>query len=154
MRIRLATDADAPALALLRRLWTEEGQAGPPTPAENADYETAFAEWWAAERDHRLFWLAEDPGTGEPLGFINLLVFTRMPRPGRTTTGWGYIGNAFVRADRRGAGVGTLLMDAVVRYADDRGLVRLVLSPTERAVSFYRRAGFGPADMLMSRLPE
>jgi hypothetical protein len=31
------------------------------------------------------------------------------------------------------------------------GLVRVVLHPSDRAVPFYERAGFGPADMLMAQ---
>ncbi|WP_084211203.1 hypothetical protein [Pseudonocardia acaciae] len=70
VRVRRAEEADAPALARLRRLWTEEdgAQAGEP----------GFEERFAGQRD--------------------------------------------------------------------------VLSPSERSVSFYRRAGFGPATMLMARV--
>jgi len=31
------------------------------------------------------------------------------------------------------------------------GAVRIVLSPSERSVPFYQRAGFGPATMLMAK---
>jgi hypothetical protein len=36
--------------------------------------------------------------------------------------------------------------DWLVAEADTRGYARLVLSPTQRAVPFYRRAGFVDAD--------
>jgi GNAT superfamily N-acetyltransferase len=53
----------------------------------------------------------------------------------------------FVREELRSQGIGSALLAAVLTAADERGYVRLVLSPTERAVPFYVRAGFAvPAD--------
>jgi ribosomal protein S18 acetylase RimI-like enzyme len=48
----------------------------------------------------------------------------------------------FVREEARDRGIGTALLRAVIAAAEERGYARLVLSPTERAVAFYRRAGF------------
>lgn len=111
--IRMADDRDIPALAALRRQWTEElyGECGDP------DYERRFAAGFTAEAPRR----------------------------------WGYLANAFVLAGYRNRGVGRELMTAVLAHAHATGLVRLVLSPAERAVSFYTRLGFGPADRLMVR---
>jgi hypothetical protein len=39
----------------------------------------------------------------------------------------------------------------VIAYADSEGLARLVLSPSERSVPFYERAGFGTATSLLVR---
>lgn len=52
----------------------------------------------------------------------------------------------FVREEFRNRGVGSALLAAAVRIADERGYVRLVLSPSERAVPFYQRAGFDIPD--------
>jgi GNAT superfamily N-acetyltransferase len=49
----------------------------------------------------------------------------------------------------RHAGAGRALLDAAVTWARDHGLARLVLSPSERSVSFYRRAGFTHATNLL-----
>jgi ribosomal protein S18 acetylase RimI-like enzyme len=46
----------------------------------------------------------------------------------------------------RNQGIGSALLSAVVAAADERGYARLVLSPTDRAVRFYERAGFILAD--------
>jgi GNAT superfamily N-acetyltransferase len=146
---RRAGPADTAALAGLRRAWIEEQHGG---PIDDPDFEAAFADWYAAEARHRLTWLAADRG-GEPIGMVNLLVVTRMPRPGRAATRWGYVGNAYVAAAHRDRGVGALLIAAVLAHADAEGLVRVVLSPSERSREFYRRAGFGAADMLLARLP-
>jgi predicted acetyltransferase len=45
------------------------------------------------------------------------------------------------------------LVSAALNYADENGFARVVLSPTERSIPLYERAGFGPADALMLRTP-
>ena len=61
---------------------------------------------------------------------------------GRLDSRWGYVGNMFVDAAHRGGGIGAALLNAIIATAEERDYARLVLSPTERAVPFYRRAGF------------
>jgi GNAT superfamily N-acetyltransferase len=107
-------------------------------------------------------WLASVDGM--PVGMLNMAVFERMPRPmkpvgigpqpalsspGRLKSEWGYIANVFVLESYRNQGVGRLLLDAAIAHARAEGYARLVLSPTDRAVPFYLRAGFGPADELL-----
>ncbi|GLZ39672.1 GNAT family N-acetyltransferase [Actinokineospora sp. NBRC 105648] len=147
MIVRQATDADIASVALLRRLWTDEDDG---KPSGDPDFEATFAEWWAQERSRREFWIAEDT---EPVGFISLVEFSRMPRPTRPPSKWGYISNFYVRLEYRSAGVGQELLAAALKHADERGYVRVVLSPTVRAIPLYQRAGFGPADSLMLRQP-
>ena len=144
--IRLATRSDVPALAALRRAWVEELAGG---EVEDAAYEQEFAYWFDREQHQRVTWLALD---GEqPVGMLNLLVFTRMPRPGRLVSRWGYLANFFVLGTHRGAGIGTRLLDECVAHADRHDFARIVLSPSERSRSLYERCGFGPADSLLVR---
>jgi len=82
---------------------------------------------------------------------MNLAIFERMPRPGRAPRRWGYLSNAFVLAAHRNQGIGGQLVAAVLSYADQNGFARAVLSPSERSIPFYERAGFGPAYTLMLR---
>jgi len=84
---------------------------------------------------------------------MNLAIFERMPRPGHEPSRWGYLGNAFILEAYRNQGIGTRLLNAVLGYADENHLARVVLSPSDRSVPFYQRAGFGPADSLMLRTP-
>jgi GNAT superfamily N-acetyltransferase len=65
-----------------------------------------------------------------------------MPQPGRDVGSWGYLANAFVLAAHRDGGIGTLLLRALLGYADEHGFVRVVLSPSPRSIPFYRRLGF------------
>jgi GNAT superfamily N-acetyltransferase len=139
--VRRATDADVPALIELRAAWTGE-------PAD-PEYVAAFEQWWRRERDQRVTWLAET--RGRAVGMLNMLVFTRMPRPGRPRSQWGYVANVFVLEQLRNAGVGRLLIEAANAYADEHDFARIVLSPSPRSIPFYRRAGFHFDHTLMMR---
>jgi GNAT superfamily N-acetyltransferase len=86
-------------------------------------------------------------------GMMNLAVFERMPRPGRPDSCWGYLANAFVLAADRDQGIGRQLLDAVLSHARQHDFARVVLSPSQRPVPFYQRAGFGPAGALLLWTP-
>ena len=84
------------------------------------------------------------------------MVFTRMPKPRSAAASgwarqWGYVANVYVEPEHRDRGVGRAMLDEAVAYADEQGFARLVLSPSERSVPFYERAGFAPATSLMLR---
>ena len=143
--IRIASAADAPALAALRRAWTAE-QHG---PVEDEGFEARFLDWYARESARRFSWLAE--ADGEMAGMMNMVVFDRMPQPGREPGSWGYLANSFVLAVYRNQGIGSLLLGALLAHADVHGYERVVLRPSERAVPFYQRAGFTQATELMVR---
>jgi GNAT superfamily N-acetyltransferase len=130
--VRVACDEDIAAIARLRSLWT------------GAELDEAFKErmaaWIAGERDRRTTWLA---WVGlDPVGMASVLEYRRMPRPGRPDSRWGYLSNMFVREELRGRGIGSALLSAIIASADERAYARLVLSPSERALGFYQRAGF------------
>jgi GNAT superfamily N-acetyltransferase len=136
IRVRLTGPADIPALAALRAQWTGA--------VSDRDFEQHVAAWIAAEGDRRLIWIASLDG--EPAGLASMLEYRRMPRPDRLDSCWGYVGNMFVREDLRNRGIGAALLAAIIGESDARRYARLVLSPTERAVPLYRRAGFVDAD--------
>lgn len=149
--VRVATAADVPVVAGLRRAWTEENAGG---TVEDPSFEAVFADWFEREAGQRVTWLAEDGDRA--VGMLNMLVFTRMPRPSAADAPahpgrWGYVANVYVVPGDRDRGVGRLLLDAVTAHADEQGFARLVLSPSERSVPFYERAGFAPATSLMLR---
>ena len=145
--IRRAGDADVAAIVGLRREWAREQDGDQP----DADFDERLAAWFGRESGRRISWLAV--ADGRPVGMMNLAIFDRMPRPGRAPASWGYLGNAFVLAAYRNQGIGTELLRSVLSYADEAGLVRVVLSPSQRSVPFYERAGFGAADALLLRTP-
>ena len=146
--IRTAGPDDASRIARMRAAWTEEyaGEA-----IDDDGFLERFESWYSREADQRVTWLAEQDGA--PVGMLNMLVFTRMPRPRRPDemrpSQWGYIANVFVEGAVRNAGVGRQLLDQATAYAEEHGFARIVLSPTERSVPFYSRAGFVPATSLL-----
>ncbi len=117
-------------------------------------FEGEFTTWFQREVDQRVTWLAEI--ASEAVGMLNLFVFTRMPKPRSADAPgparqWGYIANVYVAPAHRGDGLGEALLDAAIAYADANGFARLVLSPSERSIPLYGRAGFEPATTLMVR---
>ncbi|MEQ4207561.1 GNAT family N-acetyltransferase [Actinopolymorpha sp. B9G3] len=140
--IRVATTADVHALAWLRRADTIERRGV--TPDADPDFEARFAHWMTATDHCSVSWLAE--ADSQPAGMLQMFVHARMPMPDRDPGGWAYIGVLFVRPDHRNVGLGRRLLDAALTYAEEQGLSRVLLHPTERAMSFYRRAGLEPAD--------
>jgi GNAT superfamily N-acetyltransferase len=146
--IRVAAWEDRAAVAALRRSWTEEN-AGAPVPDDG--YEQRFDDWLEREQHQRVIWLAFEDD--EPVGVLNLLVFTRMPRPSGDAGRWGYLANCYVRPQHRNSGLGARLLATCTAYADERGFARVVLSPSPRSVPFYARGGFESATSLMVREP-
>ncbi|PZS40003.1 MAG: GNAT family N-acetyltransferase [Pseudonocardiales bacterium] len=144
---RRADEQDLPTLAALRRSWSEE-QAG--HPLYDDSFEEQFTHWYQTEAARRVIFLAEIDDA--VVGMINLVIFERMPRPGRPASRWGYLSNAYVLASHRDHGVGTALLNTLVSDAHNRGCARIVLAPSDRSVPFYQRAEFGPATMLLARV--
>jgi len=132
--VRVADAGDIGAIASLRSLW----RAG--AGDDDADFERRMASWLAVEGDRRTTWLAtlEDSA----VGMASMFEYRRMPRPGHADSRWGYVGNMFVREDLRNRGIGSALLITIITAADERRYARLVLSPSARALPFYRRAGF------------
>ena len=146
--IRRAEHADLASITQLRREWTREEHGDIADPG----FEENLAAWFAREWPRRIMWLAEVDG--RPVGMMNLAIYERMPRPGRALSRWGYLGNVFVLAAYRNRGIGRRLVSAALNYADENGFARMVLSPTERSIPLYERAGFGQADALRLRTPQ
>jgi len=147
--VRLATDSDLETLVRLRAAWTYENEGVDPEREPDPAYVAAFERWWRRERDQRFTWVAEVGP--DAVGMLNMLVFTRMPRPGRHLSQWGYVANVFVLAEHRGHGLGRRLVDAATAYADSNGFARLVLAPSPGSVRFYEGAGFAVDPTLMTR---
>ena len=131
--MRRAGPGDLADVVRLRLSW----HGGEPSPG----FADAVAAWSAG----RTVWLAGDPA----VGMVNLALFDRMPSAGRPPAQWGYLANLFVEEHARGRGLGSALVGAVVDEARARGLVRLVLSPSERSRPLYARHGFRAADELL-----
>lgn len=89
---------------------------------------------------YHVYWLAEEGG--EIVSHIFIHKIDMIPRPCKIHDQFGYITNNYTRPEYRNRGVGSELMKSVVGWAKDEDLELLIVYPSERAVSFYRRAGF------------
>lgn len=131
-------------VARMRTDWTV-AQGGSPDPG----FEQELRDWWARESAHRRAWVALPGGAGAAVGMANLMLFERMPRPGRDAGRWGYVANVWVDPAHRSRGVGRLLVTTALDWCRAEGLVRVVLNPSEMSVPLYTSLGFRPADDLM-----
>ncbi|HEY8598964.1 MAG TPA: GNAT family N-acetyltransferase [Thermomicrobiales bacterium] len=114
--------------------WREWGHAPEPEALE----------WWvdgtareAGRDDLPITWVALD-GRGEALGAAGLGEFDLEERRDRSPWVWGMI----VRPDRRGMGVGSLLMAELEVWAKTRGYAQVWVATGGRAVDFYRKCGW------------
>ena len=138
-------------VARMRTDWTV-AQGGAPDPR----FEQELRDWWDRESAHRRAWVALAGGGDVPaepaepaVGMANLMVFERMPRPGRDAGRWAYVANVWVDPAHRSRGVGRLLMTSALDWCRAEGLVRVGLNPSEMSVPLYASLGFRPADDLM-----
>lgn len=142
-RLNAASSVDD--LVTLRVAWgVENGRELDDSFAER------FVSWFEKERDRREFFVAYDES--RPVGMVNLVLFERMPSIGGPGGGWGYLSNMYVVPERRNAGVGAKLIEALIEVAETNRLERIVLKPTGRSVPLYERQGFRGDNQLMVRI--
>lgn len=123
LTLRPATDEDASALAdLYSAARVAAVPAMPPAIHTNAEDRVWFAAR-LADGEHEA-WLAEE--SEEPLGYALF------------TPAW--LDHLFIRPDRLGNGVGSLLLDVVKSHRTD-GFCLWVFEQNERARAFYRHRG-------------
>ena len=147
--IRRAEIADAPALAALRwRFRTEDEEVGVEAPEDEREFSAGLAGWLRTRMAGPWrVWLAE--ADGDACGHVFLCLVEKVPSPYPHARALGYVTNFYVTPEQRGHGVGRALLDEVTRYARDHHLDTLVVWPSERSASLYRRCGFeGPGELL------
>lgn len=129
---------DCSGLLEVRRLWF---------PHADDTFEQRFRDWWARERHQRYAVVAYSQNT--PVGMANGQVFSRMPAAGRPPAQWLYASNVYVADEHRRRGLGSSLMHALLDFAKDSGMVRVVLAPSEMSIPLYESLGFRAAHDLM-----
>ena len=139
--IRDETTEDRAALAALRAVWAAEQEPG---LDDDPDFEAVYRGWLDA--NPRKFFVAEVDGV--PVGMLNLLVFERMPKPGKEPSRWVYLGNVYVLPEFRNAGIGAQLVQKAIAFSRGIKAGRMVLSPSPASRTFYARLGFEPAEEL------
>jgi GNAT superfamily N-acetyltransferase len=144
-RVRRADAQDVAALAQLRWVWrtSERDERG----LSQAEFETAFASWWARRRATHAAFIAELDGNAA--GMAWLAVFDRIPQPRRLERLAGNVQSVFVLEPFRNQGIGRALVEAVIAEARTRGVGYLIVHPSERAYPLYERLGFAETNRLL-----
>lgn len=136
--LRPATRADLPAVLAL--LADEDRVVDPSTITVTEQYERAFDSIESDARNEMLVLI--DDRDGDVVGCLQA---TYIPGLGRGGVERVIIEAVRVRADRRGDGIGRVLMEQAMDRARARGCVWVQLTShndRERAHRFYRRLGF------------
>ena len=95
--------------------------------------------YWASKRSREV--IARSLQHSIPFGVLegaHLVAFARVISDRAT---YGYLADVFVDESRRGAGLGTILMECIMDHPDLRGLERWSLA-TRDAHALYRKFGF------------
>ncbi len=147
--IRLAGPEDARALARLRY----EFRVGhDPATEDEADFLARCGAWMAARLapgSHWRCWVAEE--ADRLVGAIWLQIIEKIPNPGAEAENHGYISNLYVEPSRRGAGIGSMLIDACVRFCEKEAVDAMILWLTPRSRRLYERYGFAVREDLLER---
>ena len=154
MNYRMATIGDLHQLSELR--WDFRMEDGDELPvvskAEFIEACTLFLER-GLNNGYHTFWLAEE--NGEIVSHIFIHKIDMIPRPCKIHDQFGYITNNYTKPAYRNKGIGSELMKRVTDWAKDEDLELLIVYPSDRAVTFYQRAGFySENDVMEIRLRE
>lgn len=149
MRLRRGRPGDAAALAALR--W--EFRAALARPNEiRGPFVRRCARWMRPRlgaRSSWRVWVIEDAGA--IVGQLWLAVIEKVPNPVPEAERHGYVTNVYVRPSHRGAGLGRRLMDAVTSWCASNAVDSVVLWPTAKSRSLYRRHGFAAPPALLEK---
>lgn len=105
-----------------------------------AAFVEAFVAWVHEHAATHLGFLAT--AGDEPVGMAFLAVIERIPGPGRWDRRAAALQSVYVRPERRGEGIGRLLCEAAIEEAARRGADYVMVHPSARSFSLYRRLGF------------
>jgi ribosomal protein S18 acetylase RimI-like enzyme len=141
VRAGRADDADV-LIPLLGELFALEGFAVDPVCQRRGLEEMLSGD------SRRCVWVAQD--AGEIVGMCTGQVVISTAEGGEAAL----VEDVIVREDRRGRGIGRMLIGAVERWARQRGIRRLQLlaaAGNTRALGFYGRLGWHPTNMICLR---
>lgn len=147
--VREATGDDSTGLARLRWMWSAEGVGE--SDLEWTQFQRYFHQWMLDNRTTHTAYLAEQDG--EPVGMAWLAVLHRVPDPSDVRRVVGDMQSVYVVPHLRGRGAGTLLINAVVAAAAERGLKSVSVRSGRRASALYQRLGFAGNPLLLDIAP-
>lgn len=136
-------------VAELRWQWALE-QAEQPTSSRE-EYNSTVAAFFAqnAATHHCLFAVRDDA----VVGMAWLAVLPRIPSPGAQQRVCGDLQSVYVIASERSAGIGAVMVAAILKRAAALGLEHVTVHSSPDAVRMYARNGFGMTPRLMYAEP-
>jgi GNAT superfamily N-acetyltransferase len=145
--VRFAKVSDAAALAALRYdLRASTGRATEPQ-ANFIQRCTSWMETRLNETGCWGCWVAEE--NGRLIGAVWVQLIEKIPNPRFETEQHGYLTNFYIEEPARGRGLGSRLLRQAIEWCESRGVHAVILWPTERSRSLYRRHGFAVRDDIM-----
>jgi GNAT superfamily N-acetyltransferase len=144
MEIRWAEERDLDTLALFRWQWGAERQV--PTE-EFESFRLRFLDWCGNQASsHRaLVGVVDD----EAVGMAWLARVARLPDADGPADLQVDLQSVYIVADRRGAGLGSLLVDAAFEAARAMGASLMTVHAGRRSLPLYKRLGFEPSGRLL-----
>jgi GNAT superfamily N-acetyltransferase len=150
VEIRVASEADAPHLALLKVSWSHPNDPDfIPDPAVAREFAPALAQWMRERGEQSLAILARVDG--QPVGMAWLAIFHRVPNVGDLERRSGDVQSVLVLPRFRGRGIGRAMMQALVDEADRRGIREVFVSSSTMARRTYEGVGFRASPRLLQR---
>ncbi|MBW3622053.1 MAG: GNAT family N-acetyltransferase [Armatimonadetes bacterium] len=146
---RVVGEQDLEALAAMRWDFKTEGTPDASTDCDRWDFIEACTLFLqrGLRRETWVYWVAEE--AEEIVSHLFIQMIEKVPAPGDLHPKWGYVTNVYTRPDFRDRGVGSELMEHVVRWAGEIGLELLIVWPSRESATFYRRAGFENSGEIM-----
>jgi ribosomal protein S18 acetylase RimI-like enzyme len=148
MNYRIATQEDLAQLSELR--WDFRAEDGDEVPVvDKGEFVQTCISFLkrGLENGYHVYWLAEE--NQEIVAHIFVHKIDMVPRPCKLHDQFGYITNNYTKPDYRSRGIGSRLIQKVTDWAKAEDLELLIVYPSEKAVSFYERAGFSMENEVM-----
>jgi GNAT superfamily N-acetyltransferase len=144
-RIRIATPADAEALAHLRYALRSK-----PNDIESESTFLKRCHGWMTAHLEQPFWrawvLEEDD---QIIGALWLQLIEKIPNPTAESEMMAYITNVFVNEDSREKGLGSSLLSAALEFCQRENINTVILWPSQKSRTLYERHGFAVREDVM-----
>ncbi|WAL66636.1 GNAT family N-acetyltransferase [Amycolatopsis cynarae] len=143
--VRPAREDELGAVAELRWRWVLEDRNTPGTGQE--EFVRRFVGWAQTHKSsHRCLVMVRG---NVVIGMAWLAIVHRVPTPHALERASGDVQCVYVLPEHRDAGLGSRLIDAIVKVARELRLERLTVHSSTRAVSAYSRGGFAMSPRLL-----
>jgi len=146
VEIRIARDDELERVVRLRWLWTTE--RGRVDDTDEGGFVAGAAAWARAHRETHIPHVAVDPDGG----IVGMAWLALTPRVASTHSldRWsGDLQSCYVLPNRRDAGIGGRLVEAVLATARARGAEHVTVHTSADSIRMYARHGFQPNERLL-----